>query len=218
MPTVLGSAPKRGRKQKMTVAEPGSDLDTLAKGIASEIELQTPRAPVPDAWPFPDSTDPLDALVNAGAARALQVILWQQRFTNPDMSVTIKPADIAKLKACTEYLGVKPTLKIWRRPAIPPTPAIPAQGLRRAVPANPGMPAANFVVVQLVDENGNNIRPVENDEEDNDIRIKHDQMRQLKSDIPGMVREIRSALNNGTSADGQIIELCDAVLKLVGQP
>lgn len=209
MPTVLGKAPEgkpRGRPPKASNAVPGM--------INENPEHAPKQQAVPSAWPFPESSDPLDALVTAGPARGLQMALWMIRHEFPE-GLKVTPQDIAKMAACTEHLGVQPLARVWRRPAVPPHDGVPAVGNRRAIPPFAGMPAAPFVTIQLVDAKTNDaFRLMENNEEDNAQRIAVEKRNQAKASMPGLISAVRSALARGETSDSLINELCEAAAAL----
>lgn len=213
MPTVLGKAPKAGRPKRAAAQDDKQLLASPSNEGVGDHSAAVALVGVPTAWPFPESADPLDTLTAAGAPRALQLALWKIRHDYPE-GLQITPQDIAKMAACTEYLKVQPQARVWRRPAQPPHDGVPAAGNRRAIPPSAGMPAAPFVVIQLVDEAGNAFRLVENNEEDNATRIATEKRNQARTAMPGLVGAVRSALARGETSDGMINELCEAAMAI----
>lgn len=222
MPTVLGKAPKAGRPKKeqptavgcrpedraMLQTPAGQEL--VEKATAGMMGELAKGVPVPSEWPFPPSADPLDALVQSGPQRALQLALWKIRHEYPE-GLKIVPEDIAKMAACTEHLKVQPRARVWRRIAIPPHDGVPAIGNRRAIPPFAGMPAAPFVMIQLVDDlTTDAFRLMENNEEDNAMRIAKEKRDQAKVAMPGLISAVRNALARGETSDSLINELCEA--------
>lgn len=211
MPTVLGSAPKRGRKPKQEMKVLG---ETLGENVEDDFLAGLPgTVVVPDTWPFPPTSDPLDALTAGGAQRALQLALWKIRHDYPE-GLKITPEDISKLAACTEHLNVKPYAKVWRRPAVPPTSGRPPMGNKPGVPPSAGLPPAPFVTIQLVNDDGKHMdafRLMENNEEDNQKRIERERRDQIKAGLPGLIGAVRTSLG----ADSDILnELCNAATLL----
>lgn len=218
MPTVLGKAPKAGRPKKQVMKvlgetvghiieedflpETSGMMGELAKGVS-----------VPDAWPFPENADPLDALTVAGPNRALQLTLWVIRHQYPE-GLKITAQDITKLAACTTHLKVNPFAHVWRRPAVLPTPGRPPVGNKPGVPPSSGLPPAPFVTIQLVNDDGKDLhafRLMENNEEDNQRRVDREKFEQIKAGLPGLIGAVRNAL--GTESD-ILNELCNAATLL----
>ncbi len=219
MPTVLGKAPKAGRPKKQAMQVIGDTLgppieDDFLPAAGQMAELASANVPVPSSWPFPATVDPLDALVQSGPQRALQLALWKIRHEYPE-GLKIVPEDIAKMAACTEHLKVQPRARVWRRIAIPPHDGVPAIGNRRAIPPFAGMPAAPFVMIQLVDDlTTDAFRLMENNEEDNAMRIAKEKRDQAKVAMPGLISAVRNALARGETSDSLINELCEAAAAL----
>lgn len=221
MPTVLGKASEgkpRGRPKKEKVEVQAcrpEDRTILATDAGKELVSAAVKAmAVTDTWPFSESADPLDALTSAGPARGLQMALWMIRHEFPE-GLKVTPQDIAKMAVCTEHLGVQPLARVWRRPAVPPHDGVPAAGNRRAIPPFAGMPAAPFATIQLVDAASKDaFRLMENNEEDNAIRIATEKRNQAKAAMPGLISAVRSALARGETSDSLINELCEAAAAL----
>lgn len=231
MPTVLGKAPEgkpRGRPKKtaevvgcrpedraMLSNEAGKEL--VAKAFAAMGEVGSEPSPA-TPYSLVESSDPLDAFTEAGAERALQLTLWLIRHEHPE-GLKVTEQDIAKLKACTDHLKVKPMARVWRRAALPAHNGAPAVGNRRAIAPFAGMPAAPFATIQLVDATSKDaFRLMENNEEDNEHRIAVEKRNQAKTAMPGLIGAVRSALARGETSDSLINELCEASAALARLP
>lgn len=163
----------------------------------------------------PSTDSPLDRLVVAGADRALQLMLWQGRFANPEMAVQITPADIKGLDDCADYLKITPAVRIWRPGGLPAIPPSPAMGKRQATSGREAIPFKDYVVVQMVEAGTENaFKPIENNERDFDRSQSAAGIRALREQIPALVGAVRSAVASGTFSESEILELCEAASKL----
>jgi len=94
--------------------------------------------------------DPLDRLAKAGARDIIALMLWQNRFNNPSLSVQLTQRDLEGLEKCVQFQKLQAEVVIMRpkgRPAQDPIPASPG---RMAIPGRPADPPRPFVVVALV--------------------------------------------------------------------
>lgn len=165
--------------------------------------------------PKPDALDQLAA----DPMRVLCLMLWKNRHREPDMYVQITPEDIQGFDDCTRYLKVKePIAKIFRPQGLPAQEAIPASAGRRAVPARAATPPKPYVIVTLVDEKGDTIRPVENNERDFDtaqdaaaVRRARDQAPELASLLLSQARTGEYSLSTMTDVANALVALARAV-------
>lgn len=143
--------------------------------------------------------DELDLFVEAGADRALQLVLWKVRHhLSSDMSVLVKAEDLQAFEQSMKYQQVRPAVMIYRPEGHPATQAIPAAGNRRAVPARPAEPPRPYVIIGLVQEGTRNaVRAVENNEADFQRGDLQRRIEVAKRNIP----EYKAALLN-TAATG----------------
>lgn len=137
--------------------------------------------------------DELDQLAEGDPKRVMALMFWKARFTNPEMNLQITLADIKGFNDCVEYLKVKPEVRIVRPLGRPAQDAIPAVGHRRAVPGYAAEPPRPFVVVGVVEAGTeNSIRPVENNEEDNNRRIEGETVRRARDNAAGMASRLEA--------------------------
>lgn len=162
--------------------------------------------------------DPLDALVSGDPSRAIALMLWKARHREPNLYVQIDEHDIRGFDDCITYLKVKPVVRIFRPEGLPAQPAVPAQGNRRPVPARAATPAKPYVLISLVDEQGNAIRPVENNEGDFEtaqdaatVRKARDQAVDLAQRIVQQARTGEYSLSDMTDAANALVTLARAV-------
>ena len=156
----------------------------------------------------------LDNLVSAGPEAAIAMLLWKNRHANPQMSVQVEEKDCDGLKQCLDFLEItKPQIRILRPPGTPATPGREALGNRRAVMPHPGTPPKNYVVIQMVDQDGNAFVPIENNEEDAKLRDATRAKQRMKDRAPLIAEQLLNELATGGFTDGTIRE---AAISLVG--
>lgn len=142
--------------------------------------------------------DQLDAIAEGDPHRVIALMLWKWRHHNPAMSMEITEADISKLEASCDYLGIPgksvitPGVLIKRpqgRPAQPEIAGVGNRPGRSAVPAELPRP---FVVVALVNEGTEDaLRPVENNEGD--------------AKLADEAREVQAAIYRARSLSGDMM-------------
>lgn len=151
--------------------------------------------------------EPLDELEsNPTDGRAIALMLWKGRYTNPEMAIQITPDDIKSFDACIEYLEVTPEVRIHRPRGRPAQAAQPATAKRSAVPAQPAEPDKPYVLVQLVDKDGNSIKPIESTVEGAKIRDHHDAIRRAKDNAGQIADQLLGNLAQGTTSEDTIRE------------
>ena len=159
--------------------------------------------------------DPLDALAQGDPKRVIALMLWKARHRQPDMFVQITEHDIKGFEDCVTYMKVKPDLMIKHPPGLPATPAIPAVGTRRALPAREATPPKPYVIVTLVEEGTENvIRPVENNQEDYDIAQDSARLRKARDQAPGIAERILNQARSGEFSLSEIQDAADALIIL----
>lgn len=156
---------------------------------------------------------PLDALAK-DSERVMALMLWVNRHRNPDLFAQITEKDLAGFEDCMRYLKVKPQVRIFRPEGLPAQAAIPATHHRRAVPAREATPPKPFVMVTLVDEKGDAIRPVENNEEDYDRAQDATQVRKARDQAPQLAQLILNQARTGEYSLSDITDAANALLTL----
>lgn len=158
--------------------------------------------------------DVLDQLALGDASEIIALMLWKDRHRNPDMTLQITEADIAGFRKCTEYLEVVPKLRIERPQGLPAQEGIPAVGNRRAVPARAAEPPRPFVVVQVVDKDGNGIKPIESEEDGAKLRDEADKLRQIRDTAPGLASQLIADARAGSFSSSMVIEAAESLKTL----
>lgn len=153
----------------------------------------------------------LTADIQANPAIAVQLILWKQRHSNPDMSVLITEDDWEGFRACVEYLEVEPQMRVFQPGGRPARPAFTKAG-GIEVPAQPGSPPREECVVQLVDKAGNSITPIERSAEEQAKGNQGRDLQRVKGKVPGLVADLRQMMARGETSTALFEEACGALL------
>lgn len=153
---------------------------------------------------------PLDKFAEGPLADVIAMLFWKARMQNPEMTVTVNESDIKGLADCAEFLEVTPKVMVYRAPGTPAVPEVPATRNSPARPARPAGPPRDFVVVQLVDQDGNVFKPIENNERDFDKSQVAERLRRIREQAPGMAGMVRGMMQSGTFSNSELGDLCEA--------
>lgn len=167
---------------------------------------------------------PLDTLDQAIAGWSTEMwakmLLWKQRMTNQELTVQVTEHDIRGWQACVEYLGISTQLKIHRpqgRPATPEVPAVPGTRQRpgrSAIPARPADPPRPFVLVQLLDQDGNAFRPIEDNEEDRRRQEEAERLRRARDHGRELAQQLQRDMAAGVYSNATIGDAAAALMAL----
>lgn len=158
--------------------------------------------------------DELDLFVKACAddpSQAVIALLWKFRHQLPDLAAQIDRKDLGGLKACADYLEVKPTLRIFRREDVPARAAQPPSAeYPKGLPGFAGAPASEHVTILVTDggKNHDGFRPIENNEEDAQAAERAAALRQAKQLAPGLAQQVASQAAGGEFSKELVIEVC----------
>lgn len=156
--------------------------------------------------------DALDQLAEGDAKKVISLLLWKQRFNNPDMAVHITEADITGFEDSCRYLNVTPDVAIVRPQGRPAQEAIPAQGKQRAVPGRAAEPARPYVYVGVVAKGTmDQLKPIENNEADADKRDTANMVRTAKEKAPALATMLLSAAQTGTYSTSDLVDAANAL-------
>lgn len=165
-----------------------------------------------------DAKDPLDALASADPKRVIALLLWRDRFRNPELSVQIREEEIAEFDECCTFLNVEPTVAIVRPQGRPAQEAVPASPGKRGIAARPAEPPRPYVFVGVVDgklyrKDGslNVIKPIENSEENAAKRDEAAAVRRYREKAPMLASLLTSMAQSGTFSNAEITEAADAL-------
>lgn len=163
--------------------------------------------------------EPVDALdvLCQDDRRVIALMLWLNRFAEPDLYAKIDRADLEQFEACVGYLGVRPTVNIKRPQGRPAEPPMPPSGRFRGSPGREAEPPKDYVIVTLTDEHGNRIAPVESDEQAFDKSRDAATMRSARDRAPDLVQHVLNGARTGETSLSDIQDLCDTVLLLSRQ-
>lgn len=149
----------------------------------------------------PDLLDNFERQCAAQMGMGVAMLLWKDRFNNPGMSVQVHPEDITKLDACINYLGIQPKVVVRRPQGRPAQAEQPARGERKAIPAREADPPKNYLVIELVDQDGHTFRPIENDEESAKLRDERIEADKLKDRAPVIAQQLLDEMAAKTTVD-----------------
>lgn len=158
--------------------------------------------------------DVLTELAKGDPLRIIALMLWQDRMRNPDMYRQLTERDIEGLDACTRYLKVKPQVKIYRPEGLPAQEAVPAQGKRRAIPGRAAQPSKPYVIVTLVDEKGDTIKPIENNQGDYDTAQDASLVRKARDQAADLAQRLVQQGRSGEYSLSDMQEAANALLIL----
>lgn len=153
--------------------------------------------------------DRLDLLAKGRLDHVIGLMLWQNRHRNPTLSVNLTEADIEGLEACAGHLEIKPKVLIIRPQGAPAMPPIPASATRSAQPGKPAEGPRPFVVVQLVDHNGNSFLSIENNEVDRAKQIQAEKVREAVGLASALANRIKQAGATGDYVRSDMDEAAD---------
>jgi hypothetical protein len=160
-------------------------------------------------------SDPLDQLAaegNADPKRIIALMLWQDRHRNPDMARQITERDVKGFADSMKYMEVEPEILIVRPQGHPGTPAYPAVGKRKAIPARAPEGPRQWVAVNLVRKGTQDgIKPIENNEEDAKRRDQAEEIRRWRDKAPQLARDLIDGANRGTYSTAVMAEAAQAL-------
>ena len=159
-------------------------------------------------------TDLLDQFEAASPFEAIAMLLWKNRHKNPDMTILVTAQDITGFRDCVNYLKVQPEVRIHRPAGRPASAGMAAKAGRPAIAPREAEPPKPFVVVQLVDAEGNAIKPVENNEADFQRNAVEERRRKVRQNAEATVARAHQELATGDITKGTMDELCDGLLLL----
>ena len=158
--------------------------------------------------------DPLDDFAGVGWAGIVRMMFWKQRIANPSFSMEVTKEDLDTFNACMTYLGVTPHIRIFRPQGAPARAETPATSSRSAIPARPAGTPKDYVVMQMVDEDGNAIVPVESDVQDHQRMHKAKARKILIETAPALARALRADIQSEMYSTATIEQAAAAILEL----
>lgn len=164
--------------------------------------------------------DPIEEfaqLAGNDAREAIKLMFWKARMSNPGFTFEVTAADLTAFRACVGYLEVTPVINIFRPDGAPPVEAIPATGNRRAIPARPARPPKNYVVIQMVDQDGNAIVPVESDEADHAKSKQAQRLRAIRESAPSIATQLVADVQANALSNETILRAAEALRLLSTQ-
>ena len=162
-----------------------------------------------------DALDAFEADCNeANPMRALMIMFWKARHQNDAFTVDVTPADIKGLEDCIKYLEVQPQIRVFRPQGMPAHPGAPATESRSAIPPRPAGKPKDYVVIQMVDQNGDAFVPIENNEDDLKRGQEAKRIATVKSTAPALAAQLIADLQANQTSSSTVMEAAEA-LKLL---
>lgn len=152
-----------------------------------------------------------------------KMLLWKNRIANPEMTVEVTEKDILAWQECVTYLNIDTQLKIHRpqgRPAaeaIAAVPGTPQRPGRSAIPARPADPPRPFVLVQLLDQDGNTFKPIENNEQDRQRQEEAERLRRARDQGRNLATQLQHDMGSGVYSNATIGDAAAALIALSNQ-
>lgn len=196
---VLGKKPQQTDKPK--------------RPSAPKITKPTEQPPAADA--------PMDALDQFAKAAelgnldiAIMLMFWKARHDAQPFTMDITEADIKGFNDCVQYLEVQPTIRVFRPQGKPAHLGAPATETRSAIPPRPAGKPKDYVVIQMIDQNGDAFVPIENNEADLQRGQETQRIRRIKETAPALAAQMMADLQANTTSNSTIMEAAEA-LKLL---
>ena len=212
---VLGKAktnpdkPKKPSAPKITKPAPISNPPTPENGH--------PVAYAASSAEPPDAIDQFEAMCNEqDPSRALMLLFWKHRHEEQPFTVDVTAADLKAFEDCIKYLEVQPQIRVFRPQGQPAHPGAPATETRSAIPPRPAGKPKDYVVIQMVDQNGDAFVPIENNEADLQKGQEAQRIRQVKESAAQLAQQLMSDLQTNTTSSATITEAAEA-LKLLAR-
>lgn len=159
--------------------------------------------------PGPSVDDRMNALIAAGPEKILQLLLWKNRFREPELQIQITERDLNGFEDCLNYLKVEAGIRIFRPGGRPAIPERPATKTKSALPAREAIPPKPIVQVNLVEKGTvNTIRPVENNEEDYERQARASEVARTRDRITQLAGIVHNAAARGEFSQSEVIEIC----------
>lgn len=156
---------------------------------------------------------PLDAL-SADPLKAIALMLWKERFRNPEMSVRLTEHDIKGMDDCLDYLGLKLDVRIERGAGLPAHPGNQAKG----IPPREAGPPQPYVVVSLLgkDEKGVSgpLRAVENNPDDHKQSQQARQIANARDQATYLGQRLINAAKSGDFSSSEMADAGQALMLL----
>ena len=162
----------------------------------------------------PDVLELFAKLAERNPKQAIMLMFWKARHQNPEFSLNITEADLKGFTDCVNYLGVEPEVRIHRPQGLPAQAPVPAHGNRRAVPGREAKPPKPFVVVQMVDAEGNAIVPIENNEKDQDDGLQAKALARTRENAPRLAAQLMNDVRSGNLSNDTITEAANSLIAL----
>jgi len=146
--------------------------------------------------------------------RALMLMFWKYRHQDPAFTINLSAEDLKGFEDCVNYLEVKPQIRVFRPQGMPASAGAPATESRSAIPPRLAGKPKDYVVIQLLDEDGNCIVPIENNEADLQRQQEVERVKMVRSNAPQIAAQLIADLQANTTSSSTIMEAAEALKML----
>ena len=164
--------------------------------------------------------DELDQFAKAAALGnrdiAIMLMFWKNRHQESPFTMDVSLKDLQGFEECIKYLDVVPQIKVFRPQGKPAHPGSPATETRSAIPPSPAGKPKAYVVVQMVDQEGNAFVPIENNEDDLARGQEAKRIQRIRESAPQLAGQLMADLQSNTTSNATITEAAEA-LKLLAR-
>lgn len=176
-----------------------------------------PAQPKAEAEREMDDLDRFEAVCNEeDPARAIMLMFWKNRHQETPFTMDITLKDLQGFEECIKYLDVVPQIKVFRPQGKPAHPGSAATDTRSAIPPSPAGKPKSYVVVQMVDQEGNAFVPIENNEDDLARGQEAKRIHRIRESAPQLAAQLMADLQSNTTSNATITEAAEA-LKLLSR-
>lgn len=166
-----------------------------------------------------DDLDRFEALCNAeDPMRALMLMFWKNRNQNDAFSIDVTAADLKGFEDCINYLEVNPQIRVFRPRGMPTHPGAPATETRSAIAPRPAGRPKDYVVIQMVDQNGDAFVPIENNEADLKRSQEAKRIQRIRDTASQLAGQLIADLQANTTSSSTVMEAAEALKVLAAQP
>ena len=192
------------------------DTSKPKKPSAPKVTKPAPEQPPADDR-APDTLDRFEAMCNEeDPTKAMMLMFWKARHQNDAFTLNVTPDDIKGFEDCIKYLEVQPQIRVFRPQGMPAHPGAPATESRSAIPPRPAGKPKDYVVIQMVDQNGDAFVPIENNEEDLKRGQDAKRIARIKETAPQLAAQLIADLQANQTSSSTVMEAAEA-LKLLAR-
>ena len=142
---------------------------------------------------------PMESFVQASPDNHITMLLWMNRFNNPEMAVTVTEADVKAFQDCMTYLKVIPSIKVSQR-----------NGRATIALLEKDTEIRDKKTQEIVSQ-GNAIKAVENNEADFQRAEQSERIRMIRQNAPQLANAIKVGAMAGEFSSDLILQAAEAL-------